>query len=153
MRTFAIVSLLLLMLIPTPAAVSHDGHEEAGLEVSNAWARKTRRTVSAAVYFEIKNGTHRQEVLEDVATERAGTSMIHRSYEEDGVMRMDMQHDVPIAPGETLAFAPGGYHVMLMQLTEPLTEGDVFPLTLMFRQAGEVTIYVTVTGLGGPAGN
>lgn len=140
-----------LLVTGWQTAQAFDGDHDHAIEISNVWARQTRsRTASAAVYFELINHSHRQESLEAVSTERAATSMIHRSFEQNNVMRMEMQHNVPIAPGETLLFAPGGYHVMLMQLTEPLKEGDVFPLTLTFANAGDVTVYVTVTGIAGP---
>ncbi|MCW8860848.1 MAG: copper chaperone PCu(A)C, partial [Rhodospirillales bacterium] len=46
------------------------------------------------------------------------------------------------------ALQPGGDHVMFMGLNAPLKEGDTFPLTLVFKNAGEVTINVTVKAAG-----
>ena len=37
---------------------------------------------------------------------------------------------------------------MLMDLTQVLEEGETFPVTLTFRDAGEVTIPVTVQNIG-----
>ena len=41
--------------------------------------------------------------------------------------------------------APGGYHVMLMNLVEPLEVGDTVHVTLEFERAGEVMIAAPVT--------
>jgi copper(I)-binding protein len=74
--------------------------------------------------------------------------MVHRSVEEDGVTRMEHQEDgVPIPAGASLAFAPGGYHLMLMQLDRRLEKGDSVPLTLRFERAGAIETELEVRGL------
>ena len=59
-----------------------------------------------------------------------------------------------IEPGKTVKLAPGGYHVMLMDLKSPLKQGDKLPVTLEFEKAGKVTVSFDVGGVGaqGPAG-
>ncbi len=142
-----ILALCALMMMSLPAFAHEDeGH---GLVIEKAWARKTSRTVSAAVYFTIRNDSHDLDYLNGASTDIAETTMIHQSREVDGMMRMDHMEELPIAPGETLTFAPGGYHVMLMGLTKPLEEGDVFTLTLDFEHAGKTPVVVEVTGLMG----
>ena len=49
--------------------------------------------------------------------------------------------------GESVALEPGGLHAMLMRLQEPMTEGETFPLTLLFDDGGEVTVEVTILGI------
>ncbi|MCB0968195.1 MAG: copper chaperone PCu(A)C [Ilumatobacter sp.] len=65
----------------------------------------------------------------------------------DGEMAMVMQEmtgGLPLPAGETVSLAPGGYHVMLLDLVEPLEIGDEFDLTLDFENADDVTLTVTV---------
>lgn len=142
-----ILALIALMMTGLPA-LAHDD-EAHSLVVEKVWARKTSRTVSAAVYLTIRNDSHELEYLNGASTDIAANTMIHQSREVDGMMRMDHMEELPIAPGETLEFAPGGYHVMLMGLTKPLEEGDVFTLTLDFEHAGPTPVVVEVTGLMG----
>ena len=141
--------LLACALIFTSLSVHAHENEEHGLSIEKAWARKTSRTVSAAVYLTIHNDTHNLEYLRGASSDIASNTMIHQSREEDGIMKMDHVEDLPIAPGETLSFAPGGYHIMLMGLTAPLAEGDVFTVTLDFENAGPTPVVVEVTGLMG----
>jgi len=144
---------LLLALLVTLGfalpAFAHGEHAHEGVTIEKAWARKTSRTVSAAVYLTIKNGGDGIEELLGADTDIANTTMIHRSYEEGGIMKMDHVMSVPLKPGETFEFAPGSYHVMLMGLNQPLEKGDVFPLTLTFKHAGDVQVIVEVTGMMG----
>ncbi|WP_286830145.1 MULTISPECIES: copper chaperone PCu(A)C [Kordiimonas] len=143
-----LLALLVTLGLALPA-LAHGEHEGEGIEVEKVWARKTSRTVSAAVYLTITNNTHDVIELTGASTDIASTTMIHRSYEEDGIMKMDHVMSVPLKPGETFAFAPGGYHVMLMGLTGPLKKGEVFPLTLEFEGEYEREVIVEITGMMG----
>ena len=57
----------------------------------------------------------------------------------NGVMTMrPLDKGLAIEPGKTVKLAPGGYHLMLMDLKNPLKQGDKVPLTLEFEKAGKV---------------
>ncbi len=49
---------------------------------------------------------------------------------EGGVMKMSAVDRLPLPAGKAVELKPGGYHVMLMDLAQPLKEGDTVPLTL-----------------------
>ncbi len=71
---------------------------------------------------------------------------------KDGVMTMrPIAKGVAIAPGKSVSFAPGGFHLMLMGLKAPLKQGDKVPLTLTFAKAGTVNIALDVQGIGAQA--
>ncbi|MCY1410667.1 Copper chaperone PCu(A)C [compost metagenome] len=61
-------------------------------------------------------------------------------------MKMQQVQSVEVAPGKDLVFAPGAYHVMLMQPKDRslLADGKRFPLTLHFKNAGDITVEVAV---------
>jgi len=74
---------------------------------------------------------------------------IHEMAMADGIMRMrPLEDGLAIAPGETVTLAPGGYHLMLMGLGEPLAEGETIAVTLRFAEAGQVAITFDVAGIG-----
>tara|TARA_R110002096_G_scaffold116168_2_gene251804 strand:- start:1951 stop:2415 length:465 start_codon:yes stop_codon:yes gene_type:complete len=153
MKTFAKVFLaLLLMFSTTGINVAYDGNDyEHMLTIDQPWAPHTgKRTMSAAVYLAIHNGGEEDDTLIDVESDVAEMTTLHRSYEEDGIMRMDHVDTLEIPAGGDTALSPGGYHIMLMQLQAPLKRGEQFPLTLMFEHAGEITVMVEITGIGGP---
>lgn len=144
-------------LAPTafgPASFSvsaHDEHNTAIIGVETAWARTTGgRTTSAAVYLTLHNLDHDALTLTSVSTEAAETVEIHKSFMEDGVMRMQPAGALTIPVEGTLELAPGGLHVMLTKLRAPLAEGDIFPITLHIAGEKDVTVHVSVTGIAGP---
>ncbi len=145
--------LISILILATPVSlpvIAHGTEPHATLDISQAWARKTgSRTASAAVYVDIKNLSETMERLLSAGSDRASMAMIHRSSERDGIMRMKMQDSVEIRPGATASFEPGGLHIMLTNLDEPLKQGQLFPLRLTFEHAGQVEIFVEVTGIAG----
>ena len=56
----------------------------------------------------------------------------------------ELPDGLPIPAGQTVTLAPGGYHLMFMQLTGPLVEGSTLPVTLQFEKAGAVEVMLDV---------
>jgi copper(I)-binding protein len=63
---------------------------------------------------------------------------------EGGMMSMSPVDEIPVPAGETAVLEPGGYHVMLLDLVEPLEVGSTIEVTLTFAEAGEVVLSVDV---------
>ncbi len=61
-----------------------------------------------------------------------------------GAMSMAPVESVALPKGETVSFMPGGLHLMLIDLVEPLEEGQEFELTLDFETGGEHVVKVKV---------
>lgn len=58
---------------------------------------------------------------------------IHEMKHEGGMMRMRAIERLPLAAGQTVELAPGGYHVMLMGLAAPVQASATVPITLTFE--------------------
>ena len=69
---------------------------------------------------------------------------VHTVIREGEVMKMRAAGPLEIKAGETIAFAPGGLHVMLVGVKDKLEEGARVPITLVFEKAGERTIEAVV---------
>ncbi len=61
-----------------------------------------------------------------------------------GMMTMREVDRIEVPAGETVVFEPGGYHVMLLDLAEPLEVGDTVEVTLTFERAGDVVVTAEV---------
>jgi len=109
------------------------------MSVSDAWTRATAPGQKVAgVYFDIKSG--RNAKLVGVQTSLTETAEIHLMSMDDGVMRMRPVAAVDLPAGETVRFKPGGYHVMLMGLEQPLAPGEQIALALLVEdEHGQVT--------------
>jgi copper(I)-binding protein len=88
------------------------------------------------------------------STPAAGVTEIHQSTMEGGVMRMRPVDAIELPAGQAVERKPGGYHVMMMQVSPALKEGQTVPLTLVIETGGKresFTVQVPVKALAGPA--
>ena len=118
------------------------------MRVENAWSRPALQGRTGVVYLTvIDDGA--ADRLTSVASPVAAQATLHESVTENGVAKMRGVAALPVAQGKQLTLAPNGYHIMLMGLKQPLKQGDTFPITLGFANAGQVTVTVTVQKAGG----
>jgi copper(I)-binding protein len=119
------------------------------LRIERPWSRVTPPgTPVGAGYMTIVNSSDEPDRLVGAESPAAGRVQIHRSVKEDGQSSMVHQKDGVVVPaGGRVEFRPGDYHLMLMQLSEPLEEGARVPVTLRFERSGAVRIELVVRAL------
>lgn len=142
----ATAAALLLSALPFAAPVAAEDHPE-GMHIHDVYARSNGgEGGSGAVFFMVHNNTETDDVLVGAKTEVAEKAELHTHTEDaNGVMQMrQIEGGIPLPAGEMHELARGGDHVMLLGLTRALKDGDTFPLTLVFQQAGEVTVEAVV---------
>ncbi|MCL8483543.1 MULTISPECIES: copper chaperone PCu(A)C [Bradyrhizobium] len=146
---------LALLLAGSPAAFAAD--VKAGdLVITQPWSRATPGGAkTGAGYLTIENKGSAPDRLVAVSGDVAGRIEVHEMAVNNGVMTMrPLEKGLVIEPGKTVALAPGGYHLMLMELKSPLKQGDKLPVTLEFEKAGKVAVTLVVQAVGakGPGG-
>ncbi len=122
------------------------------IEVNNAWARATPgKSQIGAAYVTIRSPT--ADRLVAASTPIAQKTELHTMEMSGMVMKMRPIAGIDIPAGQPVTLGPGGMHIMLMGLKEPLKAGQSFPLTLNFAKAGTRTVDVVVERVGatGPA--
>jgi len=122
--------------------------------VSKPWARASAGMAKAgAAFMSITNATGMDDTLIAAKADVSKKVELHTHIMDGGVMKMrEVEGGIPVKSGATQELKPGSYHVMFMGLTAPLKEGATFPVTLVFKHAGEKTINVTVMGAGSMGG-
>ena len=126
------------------------------LVISQAWSRATPKGAkTGGGYLTIENKGSAADRLIGGSADFAGSVQVHEMSMDNGVMKMHpVENGLTIDPGKTVKLAPGGYHLMIMDLKAPLKQGDKVPVTLEFEKAGKVTVSLDVGSVGaqGPAG-
>jgi copper(I)-binding protein len=143
--------LFLGTLLATPA---HADDVKAGdLVISQPWSRATPGGAKVAGgYLTIENKGSAPDRLIGGSTELAGRLELHEMATTNGVMTMrPLDSGLAIAPGKTVKLAPGGYHLMMMDLKGPLKQGDKLAVTLDFEKAGKVKTIFDIQGVGAQA--
>jgi copper(I)-binding protein len=132
----AAAAALCLSLLPA-RAFAH-GFTLGDLAIGHPWSMPVMSgALSGAGYLMITNNGKTADRLIAVETTDADRVYIDQTVTQDGMMRMvPVKDGVEIAPGKTIVFAPGGYHLMLVKPKRAFAVGEHIYMTLRFQHAG-----------------
>jgi len=126
-RNLIITSLLLVLF-----SLNHASADE-NITVHNAWLREAPPTIKImAGYLEIENSSNKALTLISAESSKFERIEFHLSQTEDSVARMQQQNEIIIAPNTIFLFEPGGYHLMLINNTAPMHEGELASIKFTF---------------------
>ncbi|GAB5537310.1 MAG: hypothetical protein Rubg2KO_35590 [Rubricoccaceae bacterium] len=120
----------------------------AALSVSNPFTAAAPAGGTGGVFLTLTGGPEADTLL-GASFGGAEQVEVHETYDTDGGLRgmREAEGGIPVPATETVELAPGGYHIMLINLSEASAEGDTLALTLDFSQAGPKEVRVPVLGL------
>jgi len=138
----AITALLLALAGPLLA----HSYTLGSLSIGHPWARETAKGQAAGgAFLTIANKGNQADRLVSASSPVAREVQIHAMSMDGGVMRMrPLRQGLPIPAGKTVKLEPGGYHMMLTGLKQPLERGTRVPLTLHFQRAGTLQVELAV---------
>ena len=156
MRNLKQILFALAVLVAGTSFAAAEDIKAGDLVISQAWTRATPKGAkTGGGYLTIENKGTAPDTLVGGSADIAGSVQVHEMSMDNGVMKMrPLEKGLTIEPGKTVKLAPGGYHLMMMDLKSPLKKGDKLLITLEFERAGKVQISFDVQGVGaqGPAG-
>lgn len=137
------------------------------IQISNVWARpvgavgdQPRSTTAtdeamggrsgmatvetSAVYMTLRNTSATADRLMQANTPVAETVELHTVEQNNGVMAMRPVSGIEVPANSEVVLEPGGFHMMLIGVTQELAPGDMIDVTLQFEQAGEVAVQAEV---------
>ena len=124
------------------------------LEVVQAWSRPAAAGTNGAGFMTVTNHGKAADTLTKVESPAAERVEMHKTSMVGAIMSMKrLDAGLPLSPGESVSFAPGGYHLMLIRLTKPLKTGDVVPATLTFASGARLKVEFPVRNAAGEAGD
>lgn len=149
MNAFRPLAAIALALLWSTAADARD-YKLGTLEIGHPWARATPPSAPAGGgYLTVTNKGAAEDRLISVSSPAAGAVQVHEMKMEGNIMRMrEIEGGLAIPPGATVTLAPGGLHLMMMGLKEPLKQGERVPVTLVFQKAGSIDVELAVVAMG-----
>jgi copper(I)-binding protein len=153
-RAFVSIAFVSFAFVALFAAPVRAEEVKAGdLVITQAWSRATPGGAKiAGGFLTIENQGATPDRLIGGTADVAAKIEVHEMSMKDGVMTMrGLDSGLTIEPGKTVKLAPGGYHLMMFDLTGPLKQGDKVPVTLQFEKAGNVKVSLDVQGVGAQA--
>lgn len=149
MRKFASVAVALAAVAASLPAFARD-ITVGTLKITEPWTRVTPEGAKVAGGFmTITNTGTEADVLVGGTFPLAGVFQVHEMAMEGGAMKMrELAAGLEIKPGATVELKPGSYHVMFMELREPIKATAPVKGTLVFKKAGTVEVEYTVAPMG-----
>jgi copper(I)-binding protein len=139
-RAPALLPALLLVL----SACSSTGGPS--LTVSEAWVREAPMTDRpGAAYLVIANSGGQADALVGASSPAAASVEVHETVAAaSGMTAMHPVERIEVPAGGSVRLEPGGYHLMLMGLKDPLVGGETVQLDLQFERAGTLSVQAVV---------
>jgi periplasmic copper chaperone A len=123
------------------------------ISVIAPWSRATPgASKNGAVFLEIKSVADEADKLLSASGVVAENIEIHNHINDNGIMQMRRVDFIEIVEGGSTKLVPGGYHIMLLGLKQPLKAGETFKLKLTFEKAGAIEVDVAVRANNAGAG-
>ena len=143
MRPLAYLCLLLSVLQSANAGAPD-------IAVTDAWVRAVPGSSVAAAYFTARNTGTQPLTIIGIRSPAAAHAVIHETALVGAQSTMRPHEQLPLAPGQSVHLSPGGLHIMLMDLQQPLAPGTQVPLVLLLEGGASLTVMARVRALGEP---
>lgn len=128
------------------ACESHQ-YQLGSLKIDHPFARATVGPARVSATYVVIENSGEADRLVSASTDVSEKVELHTMELSDGVMRMrEVEGGIDVPAGGKAVLEPGGLHIMLLGLTQELVEGERFPMTLTFEQAGEIEVEVVIEG-------
>lgn len=137
-----------LLTLSAQALMAHE-FKVGAIEIEHPWTRATPNGAEVgAGYMVLENAGATPDRLVSATADVAGRVEIHEMAMKDGVMTMRPLPDgLAIPANGSVALKPGSYHLMFMDLKQPLKEGTTVNGTLTFERAGTAEVQFVVESI------
>lgn len=145
MRPSRSLALLVAASVIAIAGCGPGAPSSAAPTVSEAWARSAPAAGQSAAYFTISNPATTADTLLSASSPDVGMVELHQTWMDgSGMSGMHPVERVEVPAGGSVVFQPGGYHLMLMDMSAELVAGRTIELDLVFEHAGKVVIMAEI---------
>jgi copper(I)-binding protein len=148
LKSLKTAAIALIAVIASPLSLAHD-YEAGKIHIDHPWSREAPPNAPViGGFFQLTNHGDSEDALIAAESPIAGHVEIHTHKKEDGVMKMIKIDEVRVPANDSVLFKPGSFHLMIFNPTQALKEGDRFPMTLTFKNAGKVEVEMAVEKQG-----
>ena len=142
-----LISAIVTLVLGTSSTAAT--YQQGGIRILEPWSRSAAVHTTGAGYLTLTNIGKATETLSVIETPAAARVEMHKTSMSAGIMSMKrLDRGLLLRPGESVSFAPGGYHLMLVDLSKPLKVGDTFPATLVFASGTKIKVVFPVKATG-----
>lgn len=118
------------------------------LVIDKQWIRETLPSMNmTAGYFHIQNSSSEDKVIVSAESSCSKRVEIHEHTFVDGLMKMQQVKSLRVKKGESVSLTPGGYHLMMFEVTDNLKRGKFCDIHLTFQDGAKQSFKAPVRSL------
>ncbi len=137
-----------LVLLATPAAAADITFN--GITITCPWTEATRTGVTIApVYMNIRTSAAVADRLSEAISDLSERIEIYTYARIAGVLQRQPLPNIAIDPGVLVQLQPGGLHLLMVELKEPIVADIPFKIWVKFDNAGGFEVELDVVPIGG----
>ncbi|AMJ62232.1 copper chaperone PCu(A)C [Bosea sp. PAMC 26642] len=142
------------LTLTSAASFAHD-YKAGSLKIGHPWSRATPAGAKVGGgYLSIENTGTEPDRLVSISAAFSGRIEVHEMATTDGIMTMrPLDAGLVIPAGGKVELKPGGFHIMFMDLQQPLKQDERLKGVLTFEKAGPVEVEFKVEGIGAKGGD
>ena len=134
-----------LSMVSDICGLSDDDEAAASIQATSSWGKTGVKDGDSEVYLVLFNRFGEDDVLMGVSSNAAKSAEIHlNQVVTDGAMEMALQNLIPLPANRKVELVPGGLHIMLIDLTHDLKNGDKTLITLHFQNQGNLPVIIPI---------
>jgi copper(I)-binding protein len=137
-------ALVAVAVLSAACAAGESPPPERGLVLRDAWARFADSGATGGAYLTLVNRDTVATTLAGVSSPWARAAEIHETMQHGDMAHMQARPSIDIAIGDSLVMAPGGVHIMLIDLQRAIAIGDTVPVTLRFGTGDSLIVRAPV---------
>ena len=142
-RRVGAAMVIALIVLAGAVACSSDDKASSSITVNDPWAMNaTMSQGNGAAFMIVENSASTEDELiaVSVPSSVAAEAQMHDVKMEGEMMKMEQVQSISIPANGIREFKHGSYHIMLMELKNPLEIGSKVDITLTFKNAGKQTV-------------
>ena len=140
-----LLALVALLSMTTSFAMGHQNHsadhKSTGVVIHDPWVRSAPPNAPAlGAFMQVHNNTNQDIKLISAHTSGYKDIQLHRTVDDNGMMRMVQQKFMPIPTNGKLHLKPGSWHIMLINPVKVPREGEIVMINLQFDNGTSQTV-------------
>lgn len=148
-RIISRLAITLILFVSNILAMAFAAESLELLKITNIWARPANAGANSAAYMKIENmSSEPVNIIAASAWLVANNTELHDSFLDNNITKMRIVDNIIIPARSIKEFAPGGLHVMLIDLMRDLKLGDIIEIAIVTKQTKEPVIIKAVIANG-----
>lgn len=141
MENFRNLSVILIIFFIFSSSCKKTVSTQQSIIIENPWIRLVPSSAKVTAGYAIIHNHGQENTLLEVSSNISEVVELHEMIHDGSIMKMRKKEDgFAIGSHKTLHLKPGGYHIMFINLTRQLQDGELVPVQLKWKNGETMNV-------------